>query len=163
MTAGLADRAHKIELRGALARQILDQEHAGLVPQFPLDLRVAPEALGLLPDIEHRQRQPVGDPGGKRDSGRLAAGDRVEPLIPGMALDQFGPEIHQLGAGARERDQPPAIDINRRFPARGKGERVLRAEQHRIGFKQDARGDVGRLGFAGGTVAVLSGMSFRHG
>src|ERR1043165_9081019 len=76
--AGGADRADEVELRGALAREILDQQHARPLRHLALDLGVAAEALRLLADIEHRQGHALGDPGGEGDAGGLAAGDRGE-------------------------------------------------------------------------------------
>src|SRR5581483_5321953 len=77
LAAGLADGADEIELGGALAGEVLDQEDARTLGEPALDLGVAAEPLGLLSDVEHRQRQPVGDPGGERYPGGLAAGDRI--------------------------------------------------------------------------------------
>ena len=57
-------------------------------------------------------------------------------------------------AFAWERDQPPAIDIDRRQPSRGEGERVVGPEQHGLGFQQDAGGDFRRIDFARRTIGV---------
>src|SRR5579862_2151251 len=46
--AGVPDRMDEVELGGALAREILDQEHARALGHLALDLGVAAEALGLL-------------------------------------------------------------------------------------------------------------------
>jgi hypothetical protein len=154
LAAGLADRPHEIELRRALAGEILDQQHPRVVLQLALDLGVAAKAFGLLAHIKHRQRQPVGDPRRERNPGGLPAGDRVQRFVADPALDQIGPHIHQLAPRARERDQPPAIDIDRRQPSRGEGERVVGPEQHSLGFQQDAGGDFRRIDFARRTIGV---------
>src|SRR6185437_6095938 len=60
LAAGLADRPDEIELGGALAREVLDEQYAGAVGEQALDLGVASKPLRLLSDIEHRQGEPVG-------------------------------------------------------------------------------------------------------
>ena len=82
------------------------------------------------------------------------ASERFEAAVP---LDQLGGHIHQFFPGARKRDQPPAVDIDRRAQPGGEGERVVRAEQHGFGFQQDAGGDLGRIGFADGTIGERAG------
>ncbi len=73
--AGVADRLGELDLAAAVGGQVLDQEHARALLQRALDLGVAAEALRLLAHIEHGQRQPVGQPGGEGNAGRLAARD----------------------------------------------------------------------------------------
>ena len=76
--AGLAQRLDEGELAAAVGRQVLDQQHAHALGHVALDLGLAAEALGLLAHIEHRQAEPLGDPGGEGNARRLAAGDGVE-------------------------------------------------------------------------------------
>src|SRR6185312_1047232 len=143
--AGLADGLHEIELRGALAGEILDEQDAGALGHLALDLSVAAESFGFFAHIEHRQRQALGDPRGEGDAGGLAAGDGVERFVTDGALDEVGGQVHEAAPGARERDESPAIDIDRAAAAGGEGERLLRAEQHRFRLQQDAGGDLGGI------------------
>ncbi len=68
----------------------------------------------------------------------FAAGDRVQAVEADRALDGLDRHIHQLGARARERDQPPAIAIGRRRPARGEDIGLGDVEMDRLGFDQNA-------------------------
>ena len=103
---------------------------------MPLDLRAATEALGLLAHIEHRQRQAVGEPGRERDARGLAARHRVELLEADIALHGRDPEIDQGLPHARERDQPPAVGVDRARPTRGEDEGPVAHEAHRLDFEQ---------------------------
>src|SRR5689334_13942591 len=52
LAAGVPDRVDEIELGGALAREVLHQEHTRALRHLALDLRVPAEAFGLLAHIE---------------------------------------------------------------------------------------------------------------
>ena len=123
--AGLAQRLAEIDLAAAVGGHVLDQEHALPVVQMAFDLRVAPEALRLLAHILHRQHQPVGHPGGERNAGRLAAGDRVELLEADLAHERRRAEIDQRPPHARKRNQPAAVGVDRARPAGGEDERLV--------------------------------------
>ena len=103
LAAGGADRLGEAQLRAAVGGEVLDQQHPRALGHRALDLGVAPEALGLLAHVEHRQAEPLGDPGGERDAGGLAAGDRVERLEARVAQELGAGEVHQRAADARER------------------------------------------------------------
>ncbi len=65
----------------AEAGQVLDDQHPRTLWHHALDLRAARAmTLRLLAHIDHRQRQPVGQKGGKRNARRLATRDAVELL-----------------------------------------------------------------------------------
>ena len=93
--AGGADRLGEADLRAAVGGQVLDEEDARALGERALDLGVAAEALGLLADVEHRQRQALGDPGGEGDARGLAAGDGVEAGEAGVAEQLGAGEVHQ--------------------------------------------------------------------
>src|SRR6202040_2477100 len=62
----------EIRLAAAVAGHVLYQEHTLAFNDIALDLRVAPEALGLLAHVEHRQFEPIGHPGREGDTGSLS-------------------------------------------------------------------------------------------
>jgi hypothetical protein len=106
--------------------------------RWPLDPRIAAEALGLFTHIAHRQHQPVCQPRGIRNAGGLAAGHHIQRFEPHLLLDQIGGHVHQAAARAREGDQLAAIHIDRAFAAAGQREGVVRPHQDRLGFKKNA-------------------------
>ena len=89
-------------------------------------------------------------------TGGLAAGNCIQGFEPDPVLDQLGSHVHQLAPGARKRDQPPTIDIDRRQPSRREGEWIVGAEQHGLGFEEDAGGGFRRVDLAGRAIGVWS-------
>ena len=137
--AGGAQRLGEPELRAAVGGQILDQQHPRALGQRPLDLRVAAEALGLLADVEHRQAEPLGDPGGEGDARGLAAGDRVELREAGVAQQLGAGEVHQRRPHRRIGDQLAAVDVDRRGEPGGELVGLVAAEVHGPDLEQHAR------------------------
>src|SRR3546814_6779995 len=76
--AGPADGIDEVQLGAAVGGEVLHQQHAAALAKGAFDLGVAAEALGLLAHVEHRQAEPLGDPGGEGNAGRLAAGRSEE-------------------------------------------------------------------------------------
>src|SRR5207245_4018527 len=110
---GIAQRFAKIDLRAPVGGEVLDQQRARAFADIALDLRVAAEALGLLPHVLHRQRKALGAPGGIRDAAGRAAGDDVELLEAHVARERRGGEVNQLAANAWIEDELAAIDVDR--------------------------------------------------
>jgi hypothetical protein len=137
--AGVAQRLGEADFGLAVGGQVLDQQRALALGHVALDQRLAAEALGFLADIGHRRGHPVGDPGGERDAGGLAARDHLDRFVADMAVDLLHREVADFRARAGEIDDAPAVDIDRRFPARGEGERFLRPEFDGLDLQQNAR------------------------
>jgi hypothetical protein len=123
--------------------EVLHQQRARALADVALDLRVAAEALRLLPHVLHRQAEAVGDPRRVRDAGGLAAGDHVELLEARVARERGDGEVDQLAADARVEDQLAAIDVHRARPAGGEDERLVREKQHSLHLQQHLRGRLG--------------------
>src|SRR5580704_17890721 len=81
--AGVAKRLAEIDLAAPVGGHVLDEEDALARLDLTFDLGVAAKTLWLLAHILHGQHQPLGHPGGERNSRGLAAGHRVELLEPG--------------------------------------------------------------------------------
>src|SRR5690606_9988383 len=109
----VSQRGAEVRLAAPVRGEVLDEQDALAFLDMTLDLSVAPEPLGLLTNILHRQHQAIGHPGGKRDTRRLAPGDRIEALEPGVAQDDGGAKIDDGLPQPRERNQLAAIDIDR--------------------------------------------------
>ena len=143
--ARVTQRLREADLRLPVGGEVLDQQRALALRHVALDQRIATEALRLLAHIRHRSAHPIGDPGGERDAGGLAAGDRLDRLVADMTVDLLHPQFADLRSCAREVDDPPAVDIDRRFPARGEGIGLFRPEIDRLDLQQDARGGERRV------------------
>src|SRR2546430_11396776 len=141
--ARIAQRLAEINLGAAVGGEVLDQQRARAFADVALDLRVAAEALGLLPHVLHRQRKALGDPGGIRDASRLAAGDDVELLEAYVARQGGGGEVNQLAANAWIEDELAAVDVDRARPAGGKNEGLIFEEQYRLDLEQHSGRDLG--------------------
>ena len=148
-----ADRVDEFQLRSAVRRQVLDQQHAVALAHLALDLGGAAVALGLLADIGHRQAHPLGHEGGKGDACGLAARDVVEGLQPRGLHHGAAQEIHQRGAHARVGDDLAAVDIGGRLLAGGMGVELIGVEMHRPDVEQHP----GRKAGHGGAVRVGGG------
>ena len=103
----------------------------------------------------HWQRGALGKPGGERDTGSLAAGDSIEAFIADIIHDHCPAIIHHLRAHPRKSDDLAAVDIDRTLHARGQGERIIGAEQHRPDLKQHPRHRTGDGGFVISVVSIL--------
>ena len=102
-----------------------------------------PKPFGFLAHILHRQIEPVGDPGGERNAGGLAARHRVDLAAADVAGDGVDGEIHQRRAHVGKRDQPARVVIDRARPAGREDERLVGHEAHRAGVEIHARGQLG--------------------
>src|SRR5438034_3933230 len=141
--ARIAQRLAEINLGAAVGGEVLDQQRARAFADVALDLRVAAEALGFLPHVLHWQRKALGDPGGIRDAGRLAAGDDVELLEAHVVRQGGGGEVNQLAANAWIEDELAAVDVDRARPAGGKNERLVFEKQYRLDLEQHPGRDLG--------------------
>src|SRR5258708_3618263 len=141
--AGVAQRLAEIYLGAPVGGEILDQQRARPFADVALDLRIAAEALGLLPHVLHRQAEALGDPGGVGNAGGLAAGDDVELLETDVAHQRRLGEVDELPAHAGIEDQLAAVDVHRARPARGEAEGLVFVEQHRLHFEQHLGGGLG--------------------
>jgi hypothetical protein len=141
--AGVAQRLAEIDLAAGVAGHVLDQQHALALGQMAFDLRIASESLGLLAHVEHRQGEPVGDPGGERDAGGLAARDRVELLEACVTHEGGGGEIDQRLTHAREGDQASAVGVDRARPARREDERLVAHKADRLDLEQHLGRELG--------------------
>ena len=139
LLAGLAQRLAERDLGAAVGGEVLDQDGAMAFRHRALDPGVAAKPFGLLADVEHRQHQPVGDPGRERDAGGLAARDRVEALIADLPQDGGGGVVHQLPAQARIGDQLAAVGVDRARPAGREDEGLFRAHMDRPDLEHHAR------------------------
>ena len=153
--AGVAQRLSEADLRAAVGGQVFHQQRALAFRHVALDQRRAAEALGFLAHIGHRRGHAVGDPGGERNARGLAAGHHLDALEADVAVDLLHRQVADLGARAGEIDDPPAVDVDRRLPARGEGVRLVGAEVDRLDLQQDARRGQRRVTIP---VAALSGV-----
>ena len=104
--AGLAQRLGEGEDAAGGGDQVLDQVNPRAGDGAALDAACGAVRLGLGPDIDHRQRQPVGDEGGEGD----ACGD--------AACDDSGARLRHGGRERRRSLRPlrgAATRINRQF------------------------------------------------
>src|SRR5205823_9555454 len=85
----------------------------------------------------------LGDPGGVRDAGGLAAGDHVELLEAHVARERRRGEVNQLAAYAWIEDELAAVDVDGARPAGGEDEGLFFEEQYRLDLEQHSGRDLG--------------------
>ena len=136
---GVAQGLTELDLAGAVGGEVLDQQGPPAVRHVPLDQCIPAKAFRLLAHVGHRGQHAIGDPGGERDAGGFPAGDHVDAFVADVAADLFHREFADFGASAREKDDPPAVDIDGRLPARRQRVGFLGPEIDRLDLQQDAR------------------------
>src|SRR5262249_30056549 len=72
-------------------------------------------------------------------AGGFAARHSLDRLIADMAVDLLHRQVADFRPRAGEVDDAPAVDIDRRLPARGEGERPLPPETERLDLQQNPR------------------------
>ena len=159
---GVAQRLAELDLGGAVGGEVFHQQGALAFRHVALDQRVAAESLRLFAHIGHRGHHPVGDPGGEGNARGLAAGHHLDVFVADVPADLLHAELADLGASAGKIDDAPAVDIDRRLPARSKGIGFLGTAVDGLDFQQDACRCQSRVAVPVGCVAA-SDVEFRHG
>ena len=157
--AGAAQRLAKIDLAAGVGCQILDEKRAPALDDSPLDLRIAPESFWFFAHILHRQHEALGEPSGKGNAGRFAAGDDIERLEADLGLDGCDGEIDQSAPEPRISDDLAHVGIDGARPSGRKNEGLGRVERDGLDFQKHARGLAGDALFFG----LKIGLKIGHG
>src|SRR5690606_13990136 len=112
-----AQRIAEGDLASAIARQILNKQDALSFMKITFDLSHPAKTLGLLSDVDHRKRHPLGNPRRKWDSCGLSACDHVNGFKANFLSDNLDGHVHDAGTGAGKSDKLPDVHINRTAPS----------------------------------------------
>src|SRR5690606_41880349 len=101
------------DLASAIARQILDEQDALSFMKITFDLSHPAKTLGLLSDVDHRKRHPLGNPRCKWDSCGLSTCDHVNGFKADFLSDNLDGHVHVAVTGAGISARLPDVHMNR--------------------------------------------------
>ena len=131
LRAGGAQRLREGEDTAGGGDQVLDQMDALTGDAASLDTPCGSVRLGLGPDVDHGESQPVRDEGGEGNAcGDATGDDRGAGLRHGVRQRRRCP-----GASLGPRQDQPTVHVERRIEPRGQTERRLGAYQKGAGIE----------------------------